>query len=278
MKTRGEQVRLLTGAAVAVALLFTAAPTPTAAVGAIASAGTAVDPFAPVVAAVSLVAWLLAGWLAAVVGCTAAARIPGQVGRAAAAACARVAPRSVRRAVEVALGLTVVIAGIGASPATADPGTRAAAIPAARALDWPAGAAPGAGVIAPAQPSLDWPARQPAATATAPEQAPADSGLDWAGGGSTPRATRGQAATAAPPTAPHAAAVAAERGRTQTTVVRPGDTLWGIAEDHLPSGVSDAAVARTWPAWWAANRDVIGDNPDLILPGTRLEPPAQPDH
>jgi hypothetical protein len=33
-------------------------------------------------------------------------------------------------------------------------------------------------------------------------------------------------------------------------------------------------VARTWPRWYAANRDAIGPDPDLLRPGTVLHPPA----
>lgn len=57
-------------------------------------------------------------------------------------------------------------------------------------------------------------------------------------------------------------------------LVRPGDTLWDIAAGRLPPGASDARVSRTWRAWWCANRDVVGPEPDLLLPGQRLTPPA----
>jgi nucleoid-associated protein YgaU len=33
-------------------------------------------------------------------------------------------------------------------------------------------------------------------------------------------------------------------------------------------------VAASWPRWYAANRRVIGADPDLILPGQILRPPA----
>ena len=57
------------------------------------------------------------------------------------------------------------------------------------------------------------------------------------------------------------------------TVVVPGDTLWDIARRHLPSGASAADVARAWPRWYAANRAVIGPDPDLLHPGMRLQSP-----
>lgn len=47
-----------------------------------------------------------------------------------------------------------------------------------------------------------------------------------------------------------------------TVVVRPGDTLWALAAGHA------------WRRLHAANRGVIGPDPDLIHPGTRLVLPA----
>lgn len=55
--------------------------------------------------------------------------------------------------------------------------------------------------------------------------------------------------------------------------VHPGDTLWAIAAAHLPGAPDNAAIAASWPRWYAANRHVIGPDPDLILPGQRLRPP-----
>ena len=56
-------------------------------------------------------------------------------------------------------------------------------------------------------------------------------------------------------------------------VVRPGDSLWSIAVDLLPAGASDARVRRTGAALYAANRDHLGPDPDLIHPGDRLTVP-----
>ena len=55
-----------------------------------------------------------------------------------------------------------------------------------------------------------------------------------------------------------------------TYVVRPGDSLSSIAHDHPGDA---ASVARRWRAIWLANRDVVGDDPDLILPGQALRLP-----
>lgn len=57
-------------------------------------------------------------------------------------------------------------------------------------------------------------------------------------------------------------------------VVRPHDTLWGIAARALGPTATPARVAVAWPRWWAANRAVIGPDPGLIRPGQRLTPPA----
>jgi len=65
--------------------------------------------------------------------------------------------------------------------------------------------------------------------------------------------------------------------RPATVVVRPGDTLWGIAARSVPAGATNAEIARACAAWHAANRGVIGDDPDLIFPMQRLVPPLGKD-
>ena len=57
-------------------------------------------------------------------------------------------------------------------------------------------------------------------------------------------------------------------------VVRRGDTLWSIAARHLGPTASAAQIAREWPRWHAANRHVIGADPDRLVPGQLLEPPS----
>lgn len=63
-----------------------------------------------------------------------------------------------------------------------------------------------------------------------------------------------------------------------TVTVHRGDTLWGIAAAHLGPHASEAEIAREWPRWYAANRAVIGDDPDLILAGQVLVVPPPVDH
>ena len=210
------------GGGLAALLLRATAPTPAAAVRELREPAAGADPTAPVVALISLLAWPLVGWLLLTVALTAGAHLPGRLGRLCVAAVRRVAPATVRRAIELTLGLSVVVGAVGVAPAAASPGPPAAP-PAAASLDWAA---------TPAPPATD---------------------LDWA------------------------AAPAADDAPRDEVVVAPGDSLWELAErdlaDRTGSAPSDAEVAQAWPAWWAANREVVGEDPHLIQPGTRLAPP-----
>ncbi|GAA1435345.1 hypothetical protein GCM10009641_31190 [Mycobacterium cookii] len=58
-----------------------------------------------------------------------------------------------------------------------------------------------------------------------------------------------------------------------TYVVRRGDSLWSIADSHPAPGAA-SSVPERWHAIWQANRDVVGDDPDLILPGQALRLPG----
>ena len=55
--------------------------------------------------------------------------------------------------------------------------------------------------------------------------------------------------------------------------VLPGDTLWSIAHHHLTPDATDEEIDTAWRAWYSANAQVIGDDPDLIQPGQLLLPP-----
>lgn len=68
----------------------------------------------------------------------------------------------------------------------------------------------------------------------------------------------------------------------RAVTVTSGDTLWSIAAralggDETPGGnVPRPRVAAAWPRWYAANRDVIGPDPDRLVPGQRLRVPERP--
>jgi resuscitation-promoting factor RpfA len=54
--------------------------------------------------------------------------------------------------------------------------------------------------------------------------------------------------------------------------VESGDTLWDIAAAHLvPAERSAATIHRYWQQVYRANRSVVGADPDVIHPGTRLD-------
>lgn len=57
-------------------------------------------------------------------------------------------------------------------------------------------------------------------------------------------------------------------------VVRLGDSLWDIAADHLGPDATDWEIAASWPRWHAVNRDRIGADPGIILPGMILTVPG----
>jgi hypothetical protein len=60
----------------------------------------------------------------------------------------------------------------------------------------------------------------------------------------------------------------------QTVPVRRGDCLWTVAASALGPAATNAEIAAEWPRWYAANRSVIGADPDLILPGMVLHRPT----
>jgi len=66
--------------------------------------------------------------------------------------------------------------------------------------------------------------------------------------------------------------------RHATHTVEPGDSLWKIASEFL-SGEGGSPTGRDisdlWRSIYDLNRDLIGDDPNLILPGQVLRLPAR---
>lgn len=54
--------------------------------------------------------------------------------------------------------------------------------------------------------------------------------------------------------------------------VRAGDSLWSIASERLGPDAALADIDAAWRELYAANRQAIGTDPDLIHPGLDLEP------
>ena len=60
-------------------------------------------------------------------------------------------------------------------------------------------------------------------------------------------------------------------GETRLAPVRAGDTLWGIAREHLDADATDAEVFSEVQRLWRLNAAEIGTgDPDLILPGQQI--------
>ncbi|MEX5633621.1 LysM peptidoglycan-binding domain-containing protein [Parafrankia sp. FMc2] len=98
-------------------------------------------------------------------------------------------------------------------------------------------------------------------------------GQAGAGDPMVPAAPLGTGTPGTVPGAPAPAPRSSPGGPSEEVVVLRGDSLWSIAARHLgPSATSDQ-IAAEWPRWWSANADVIGPDPDVILPGQRLVPP-----
>ncbi len=70
-------------------------------------------------------------------------------------------------------------------------------------------------------------------------------------------------------------AVAVAPPHPRTVRVQPGDSLWSLAARDLPAGSPDTLVAARWRAIYAANRGLIGPDPDVIVPGQRLRLPRR---
>lgn len=60
---------------------------------------------------------------------------------------------------------------------------------------------------------------------------------------------------------------------TVSVVVLRGDSLWSLAARSLGQGATDEQIAVEWQRWFAANAEVIGQDPDLIRPGQVLVAP-----
>ncbi|MFN2319958.1 MAG: LysM peptidoglycan-binding domain-containing protein [Dermatophilaceae bacterium] len=186
-------------------------------------------------AALVLLLWVTTGLLASVV-----ATLPGPLGELSARMRDTIAPQAVRRWAALLLGVAVVSA--------CAPGAAVASeVRSVRTLDHSAASpAPAPLWLEPAQVSAD--------SAPAPE---------W-----TPPPIRAQ-----PPVTLTASRPAAEDQAIEVTV-RRGDTLWDLAAAYLSPDATDAEVATAWQQWHAENRDVIGPDPDLILPGQVLTVPV----
>lgn len=187
--------------------------------------------------------WCVAAWLGLGLLAVAGSCLPGGGGRVAAAVCRALLPAMLRRLLAGSAGLGVLL-----SPALASAQPVVASAPPAAAF-----AQAGPGIAA--------------ARADAPDTGRADplpppvppSVTGPAPGWPTSQAARRRPATA----------------RASGTVrVAPGDSLWLLAAARLGPHATDCEIATYWPHWYALNRNVIGTDPSLIVPGQVLRVPA----
>lgn len=205
-------------------------------------------------------AWLLLAWVVLILAGTALAAMPGVVGRASSRIVGAITPVAARRTARLALGVAVAAGpvALSAGPAAAHPGSAGGPVAtqlAGDAADLPL-------VERPTRPDQTPQPAEPVSVASL-------TGDHTQQETSTPAATResseAESPEAAEPDVPEPPA---------PVVVQHGDSLWTIAARHLGPGATDAQIAAAWPRWYEVNREVIGDDPDLIVPGLTLIPPA----
>ncbi len=215
--------------------------------------------------------WALAAWTGVALVAAAAAELPGVPGRCARWLSRRIVPAVLLRVVAGTAGLSVIVAPAAVSAAASPASSVAAAVvhPSLRPAEstpptvggsaaWPTGPSP-----TPVAPSPDAP-RWPVSPTEPPQRTPARPAPP------APPATAVPTAIAAPP----ASAVADGRSEHPRVTVRRGDSLWLIAARRLGPHADARHVAAAWPTWYAANRDLIGPDPNLIRPGQVLRAPA----
>ena len=189
-------------------------------------------------------AWL---WLLAAVGvCTAdalrrrSAALPPSVLR----------PPLVRAVVATVLGA----AALSSAPAAhaGSPATHGIVVPRDLVDDSPVGHPSGRGVLA----GLPVPDRSVGRLTDRSEDHAGDRTGGRTGGRTRDRTEDGAAETSADPV--------------RRLQVRPGDSLWTLTAGLLPAGAAAGTVVAGWRLLYAANRAVVGPDPDLLLPGQSL--------
>ena len=197
-----------------------------------------------------------------------------------AAAARKLSPAFMQRLVIAAVSVQLV-SGAAANASTEAPGPQwaptqqyAASAPAAQGGTANAAEPPKAGgTVSSAVPGPAAPAATAAATSRGlQETPPASVGIQPGWRPSAQPVAPGLLATA--PARPEAFMDDSGRRRTGTVAVLSGDTLWDIVANHLGPDASDVEIALEWPRWYDANRTLIGPDPDVLLPGQVLQPPA----
>jgi hypothetical protein len=233
---------------------------------------------------VGAIAWVAYGWLLVAVLATVLEHVPGAVGQVASLVGARITSPTSRALLRSALGvaavtpLTIGVAhaspGDGGSQRSWDAAEPQSAVQLSQpsGADWRATEKPSSLRLTDTRSRTTQPARpaaelkavgKPAPTAERPTRVPDGP----AQVGMPDRPTRGAPLR-------YTDLRTGQLVRPASRVVKPGDSLWELAATELGPAAGDTAVANRWLQWYAANRSVIGPDPDLILPGQVLRIPS----
>jgi hypothetical protein len=260
------------------------------------------DPVASVLAVIALTAEALIAYVLVLLLLHSLCLLPGFIGRLAGRLMSLVTPAVVQRLLDLLVGgallaQVTLATGPGGPPGHRWSGSDMASTTASLAASGSVGPATLSGRTTTSHGGgrLRWPveAMEPAGARPTPRRSAAPL-PPWLGGGSsrTASAHGDEAGQTAPrqgndareATAPRHGDKAGDRAPRQKGkaggsgapehVVEVGDTLWDIAAARLaPVQRSAANVHRYWRLIYRANRSPIGPDPDLILPGTRLDVP-----
>ncbi|HEY8618508.1 MAG TPA: LysM domain-containing protein [Dermatophilaceae bacterium] len=221
---------------------------------------TASGPASPadgILIVVALGGALLSLWVGLGTALSALSALPGALGQASTLLAARIAPTAVRKVVAFVLG-TALSAALVPGTAVARTGHEAPRAAVVASAQYAAGALGSAVDSAPnASFSLVSDAVHTSNTIHAiharneTDRAPAPS---WSPERSTPSAN--------------------SEDRVVELVVHRGDSLWSIAARHLGREATTSQIDAEWHRWFAANRLVIGDDPNAIRPGQVLSSPT----
>jgi hypothetical protein len=216
------------------------------------------DPVTSVLALMALIAEALAGYLLLVLALRLLGTLPGSRGHLARRLVIATTPALVRRLVDVLVGSTLLVQVALAAPG--DPlGRRPTGAHQAVAASMPGPSGP--------RPTVGDPAPMVLRAAA----------LRCSAGGREPVEARPIHRRSAAPLPPWLRGGPSKpppghRLDPGEHIVAAGDTLWDIAAAQLlPAERSAKAIHRSWQQVYQANRSVVGDDPDLIRPGMRLD-------
>lgn len=220
--------------------------------------------------------WLVMSWLALGLLAACGGALPGVAGHTGRLLARRLLPGVLLRSVAGLAGLGMLLSPVSAAAKTAGgpaPTTGQATAVAGPVPSWPTDTAPLPHI------QVGWPTTPAPRTAAHPSPAPPTAAHPSPAPPSAAHPRPASPTAAHPrPVSPTGHAVPDDQRSNATggesVRVEPGDSLWLIAAKRLGTGASDADVAAAWPRWYAANAQVIGDDPSLIRPGQMLHAPG----